>query len=175
VYIYVHDGEVEFRDASNLWGPDRIKAYTAIRRELRDWRFQVAIIGPAAENLVRFSGVFFNLRRPAARTGLGTVMASKNVKAVVVWGDGFIEVAKPRGFEQLVEEIEEEVYSHEQYWPRRVMGTSRILLAANRIGVLPGKHFTEAVVDYAFWVSGESSPKVQRQEQRLLLLRSTVQ
>jgi len=155
VYIYVHDGEVEFRDASNLWGLTVSKAYTAIRRELRDWRFQVAIIGPAAENLVRFSGVFFNLRRPAARTGLGTVMASKNVKAVVVWGDGFIEVAKPRGFEQLVEEIEEEVYSHEQYWPRRVMGTSRILLAANRIGILPGKHFTEAVVDYAFWVSGE--------------------
>jgi len=55
----------------------------------------------------------------------------------------------------MVEEVELEVYSHEQYWPRRVMGTTRILMAANRIGILPGKHFTEPEVPYAFDVSGE--------------------
>jgi len=155
IYLYIHDEAVEFRDASGLWGMTVSKTYEAIRRELREPEVQIAAVGPAAENLVRFSGIFFNRSRPAARTGLGAVMASKNLKAVAVRGSGYVEVAKPELFEKIVEEIELEVFSHEQYWPRRVMGTSRILMAANRIGILPGKHFTEPEVPYAFNVSGE--------------------
>ncbi|MCD6508800.1 MAG: aldehyde ferredoxin oxidoreductase family protein [Thermoprotei archaeon] len=155
VYVYVHDGSVEFMDAQGLWGLTISEAYDAIRKELRDWRVQIALIGPAAENYVKFAGIFFNLHRPAARTGLGAVMASKNVKALVVRGDGYVEVAEPDEFEEFVREVEEAVYSHEQYWPRRVMGTSRILMAANRLGFLPADHFTKSVVDYAYQVSGE--------------------
>ncbi len=155
VYLYISDGAVEFRDASGLWGMTVTKAYDAIRREIGDPKVQIAVVGPAAENLVRFSGIFFNRSRPAARTGLGTVMASKNLKAVAVRGSGYVEVAHPELFERLVEEAELDVYSHEQYWPRRIMGTTRILMAANRIGILPGKHFTEPEVQYAFEVSGE--------------------
>ncbi|RLF17735.1 MAG: aldehyde:ferredoxin oxidoreductase [Thermoprotei archaeon] len=155
VYIYIHDEDVEIIDADGIWGLPISKAYDAIRRELKDWRIQIAIIGPAAENLVLFSGIFFNVYRPAARTGLGAVMASKMIKAIAIKGDGYIEVARPNDFERFVEELEETIYSHEQYWPRRIMGTSRILLAANRLGFLPAKHFTEAVVDYAYKVSGE--------------------
>ncbi|RLF22133.1 MAG: aldehyde:ferredoxin oxidoreductase [Thermoprotei archaeon] len=155
VYIYIHDGDVEIVEAEGIWGLSISKAYDIIRQELGDWRIQIAIIGPAAENLVLFSGIFFNVYRPAARTGLGAVMASKMIKAIVVRGDGYVEVARPRDFERFVEELEEAIYAHEQYWPRRSMGTSRILLAANRLGFLPAKHFTEPVVDYAFKVSGE--------------------
>jgi len=155
IYIYIYNNEVEFRDASGIWGLTISRAYDAIRRELKDWKIQIALIGPSAENLVRFSGIFFNVYRPAARTGLGVVMASKNIKAIVVRGDGYVEVAKPRAFETLVEEIEESVYSHVQYWPRRIMGTSRILLAANRLGFLPAYHFKKGIVDYAYCVSGE--------------------
>jgi len=104
---------------------------------------------------VKFSGIFFNIRRPAARTGLGAVLASKNVKAVVVRGDMSVEVAEPEEFERFVDEVEYMVYSHEQYWPGRVMGTSRILLAAWRLGILPGKHYNDPVPPYAFRVSGE--------------------
>jgi len=155
VYLYIHNGTVEIRDAGGLWGMTVTEAYEAVRREVGDPGTQVAVVGPAAENLVRFSGIFFNRSRPAARTGLGAVMASKKLKAIAVRGDGFVEVAKPELFERMVEEVELEVYSHEQYWPRRVMGTTRILMAANRIGILPGKHFTEPEVPYAFDVSGE--------------------
>ncbi len=155
IYILISDGEVEFRDASSIWGLTISKAYDEIRREVRDWKAQIALIGPAAENLVKFSGIFFNVHRPAARTGLGAVMAAKKLKAIVVRGEGYIEVAEPKEFEAFVEEIEESVYSHPQYWPRRIMGTSRILLAANRLGFLPGKHFTAGEVDYAYEVSGE--------------------
>jgi len=155
IYLYIHDGKVEFMDATGIWGLTVSKVYDAIRRGLRDWRVQIALIGPAAENFVRFLGIFFNVYRPAARTGLGTVMASKNVKAIAVRGDGYVEVAKPEEFEIFVKEIEEIVYSHTQYWPRRVMGTSRILLAANKPGFLPVEHFTKGTVNYAYYVSGE--------------------
>lgn len=155
IYIYVSDDGVEFRDAEGLKGLTVAKAYNEIRRELRDWRAQVALIGPAAEKLVKFSGVFFNVYRPAARTGLGAVLASKNVKAVVVRGEGCIEVANPKKFEEFVEGLEDSIYSHQQYWPRRVMGTSRILLTANKLGFLPVNHFQSSVAQYSYRVSGE--------------------
>lgn len=155
VYIYITNKTVEFRDAEGIWGQRISKAYDQILREIRDHRAQIALVGPAAENGVLFGGVFFNMIRPAARTGMGTVMASKKVKAIVVRGEGFVEVAKPGEFKALVDEIEREVYTHEQYWPRRIMGTTRILLAGNKIGMLPGFHFTKGEVDFAFEVSGE--------------------
>jgi aldehyde:ferredoxin oxidoreductase len=86
IYLYIQNGVVEFRDASGLWGMKVKEAFEAIRREVGDHRVQIAVVGPAAENLVVFSGIFFNRSRPAARTGLGTVMASKGLKAVVVRG-----------------------------------------------------------------------------------------
>jgi len=155
IYIYITNRSVEFRDATHFWGETISEAHRGILGEIGDHRTQIALVGPASENGVLFGGVFFNVVRPAARTGMGTVMASKHVKAIAVRGDGYVEVARPSNFERLVEEIEEKVYSHEQYWPRRIMGTTRILLAGNKIGMLPAFHFTRGEVDFAFQVSGE--------------------
>jgi aldehyde:ferredoxin oxidoreductase len=155
VYVFVNDGEVEFKDAAHLWGRDVYEADDIIKADLGDRRVQTAIAGPAAENGVRFAGIFANLMRAASRTGMGTVMASKGVKALAVRGTGSIEVAHPKKFEKLVEEIEEEIYAHEQYWPRRRMGTTRILLMANAAGFLPTRHYTSGVFEHAEEVSGE--------------------
>jgi aldehyde:ferredoxin oxidoreductase len=116
VYVTIHDGDVEFRDASHLLGRDVYETDELIKADLADRRVQTAVVGPAAENGVRYAGVYVNLMRPAARTGMGTVMASKGVKALAVRGTGSIEVADRAEFERLVEEIEEEIYSHEQFW-----------------------------------------------------------
>jgi aldehyde:ferredoxin oxidoreductase len=155
VYIFVKDGEIEFRDASHLWGKDVYEADEIIRSDLGDRRIQTAVVGPAAEKGVRFAGVYANLMRAAARTGMGTVMASKGVKALAVRGSGYVEVAHPRAFEELVEEIEGEIYAHEQYWPRRRMGTTRILMMANAAGFLPTRHYTSGTFEHAEEVSGE--------------------
>jgi len=155
VYIYVNDGDVEFRDASHLLGKDVYETDDVIKDDLGERRVQVASVGPAAEKGVRYAGIFANLMRVAARTGMGTVMASKGVKALVVKGTGSIEVADPGRFEHLVEEIEEEIYGHEQYWPRRRMGTTRILMMANAAGFLPTRHYTSGVFEHARAVSGE--------------------
>ncbi|MBA7465556.1 aldehyde:ferredoxin oxidoreductase [archaeon] len=155
VYVYVNDGEVEFRDASHLRGKDVYETDDIIKDDLGDRRVQTAIAGPAAENGVKFAGVFANLMRAASRTGMGTVMASKGVKALAIRGTGSIEVAHPRKFERLVDEITEEIYGHEQYEGRRRMGTTRILLMANAMGFLPTRHYTSGTFEHAEEVSGE--------------------
>ena len=155
VYVFVNDDEIGFMDASHLWGRDVYEADEIIRSDLGDRGVQTAVVGPAAERGVRFAGVYANLMRAAARTGMGTVMASKGVKALAVRGSGSVEVAQPRMFEGLVEEIEEEIYAHEQYWPRRRMGTTRILMMANAMGFLPTRHYTSGIFEHAEEVSGE--------------------
>jgi aldehyde:ferredoxin oxidoreductase len=155
VYLFINDGEVEFGDASPLLGKDVYEADEMIRADLANRQVQTAIVGPAAENGVRYAGVYVNLMRAAARTGMGTVMAAKGVKAIAVRGTGSIEVAEPQKFERLVEKIEEEIYKHEQYWPRRRMGTTRILMMANAAGFLPTRHYTSGVFEHAWEVSGE--------------------
>jgi aldehyde:ferredoxin oxidoreductase len=115
----------------------------------------VATVGPAAENLVLYAGIFANLARPAARTGMGTVMASKNLKAIALRGTGNVKIADFRAFWKIAEEVERETYAHPQYWPRRVMGTTRILSLADKLGFLPTRHFTSATFEDAAEVSGE--------------------
>jgi len=155
VYLHVSDDNVEFRDASHLKERGIYETDEIIKSDLGDRRVQTAIIGPAAENGVKFAGIFTNLMRAAARTGMGSVMASKGVKALVVRGTGSVSVSKPRMFEELVDDIEDQIRGHEQYWGRRRMGTTRILLMANEAGFLPTRHYTAGTFEHAAEVSGE--------------------
>ena len=155
IYIFINDREVEFKDSSHLLGKDVYETDEMIKADLSERKVQTAIVGPAAEKGVRYAGIFANLMRAAARTGMGTVMASKGVKAIAVRGTGSVKVAHPDKFERLVEEIEAEIYEHEQYWPRRRMGTTRILMMANAAGFLPTRHYTSGIFENAREVSGE--------------------
>lgn len=155
IYIFINDREVEFKDSSHLLGKDVYETDEMIKADLSERKVQTAIVGPAAEKGVRYAGIFANLMRAAARTGMGTVMASKGVKAIAVKGSGSVKVAHPDKFERLVEEIEAEIYKHEQYWPRRRMGTTRILMMANAAGFLPTRHYTSGIFENAREVSGE--------------------
>lgn len=86
VYLWIHDGEVEIRDASNLWGKLTREVQRAVIKEVKDDRAQVGCIGPAGENLVRFANVLFGFNHFAGRTGLGAVMGSKKLKAIAIRG-----------------------------------------------------------------------------------------
>ncbi len=155
IFLFISDESVEFRSASHLWGKAVYETDRTIRDDLGDRSVRTAVVGPAAENGVRYAGIFADLMRAAARTGMGTVMASKRVKAIVMRGSGSIEVARPQRFMMLSEEIERAIYDHPQYWPRRKMGTTRILTLINEMGVLPTRHYTEGVFEHAADVSGE--------------------
>ncbi len=93
VYLWVHDGEVEIRDAGYLWGKETKETQDAIRAELGDEKIHVAMIGPGGENLVRFACIMEGCFDAAGRGGLGAVMGSKNLKAVAARGHTLPPVA----------------------------------------------------------------------------------
>jgi aldehyde:ferredoxin oxidoreductase len=154
-YIYIHDKDVELRSSEKIREKTISKADNQIKKELEDPKVQTVICGPAAERGVKVSGLFANQARAASRTGMGTVMASKNLKALVVRGTGSIEVARPDTFREFVLRLEEEIKQHEQYKGRRLMGTTRILMMANQSGFLPTRNYQRGKFEYASDVSGE--------------------
>ena len=93
VYIWIHDGEVQIKDAGHLWGKKTLETQEAIRAELGDKLIRIAQIGPGGENLVRFACVINDLKEAAGRGGTGAVMGSKNLKAVAIRGSKTPEVA----------------------------------------------------------------------------------
>lgn len=84
-YLYIHEGGVEFRDAGHLVGKTTFETDAVIKKELNKGERAVSIlsIGPAGENLVRFACVFSDLGHIAAHNGVGAVMGSKKIKAIV--------------------------------------------------------------------------------------------
>ena len=98
VFLWIKDGEIEIRDAQELKGLDTVETQKQIRILLEDQKVQTACIGPAGENLVRFSAVRTGLKNAAARTGMGAVMGSKNLKAIAVRGGMDIKVAEPEKY-----------------------------------------------------------------------------
>lgn len=86
VYLWVNDGAYELRDARHLWGKITGEVETILQDELGDQHLEVAQIGPAGENLVRYAAIINMSNRANGRTGMGAVMGSKKLKAVVVRG-----------------------------------------------------------------------------------------
>jgi aldehyde:ferredoxin oxidoreductase len=86
VYLYVHDGIAEFRGASHLVGKNTFEVDHMIREELQKKGKEISVlsIGPAGENLVRFACIFVDKGHIAAHNGVGAVMGSKKLKAIVV-------------------------------------------------------------------------------------------
>jgi len=104
VYLYINDESVEIRDASHLWGKTSSETEKALREEIGDKKIRVALIGPAGENLVRFAAVMNDEHRAAGRGGVGAVMGSKKLKAIVVRGHKRVEVADRAKFTSVVKE-----------------------------------------------------------------------
>jgi len=98
VYLWIDDGHVELRDAAHLWGKDTWETHDLLAEELHDKSISELSIGPAGENLVKTTKVFNDKGRAGGKGGMGAVMGSKNLKAVVVRGTGSIKIAKPEEF-----------------------------------------------------------------------------
>lgn len=155
VYIFIEDDAVEIRSAEGIWGRDVYEAHRRILEDIGDPDVQIACVGPAAENGVKYAGIFANRIRAAARTGIGTVLASKNVKAVAVRGHRPVKVADPDTFRQLMDQLDDMIYNHPDYESRNRMGTTRLLSALNAMGILVTRHFQTGVFPAADRVSGE--------------------
>ncbi|MFC1944398.1 aldehyde ferredoxin oxidoreductase family protein [Chloroflexota bacterium] len=109
VYLKIGD-EVEIREAGYLWGKDTWETTDAIWDELGR-KYTVLSIGPAGENLVRDASVIANKYSAYARTGMGAVMGSKNLKAIAAYGTQGITVAHPERFIKLSNQLTREIMS----------------------------------------------------------------
>ena len=92
VYIVVEDGEVELRDASDLWGLTTKQTEAALKEKMGGKKFDAALVAPAGERMAWTAGIMNDTHRTAARGGPGSVMGSKKLKALVCCGSQALEV-----------------------------------------------------------------------------------
>ncbi len=155
VYLWIHDGEVQIRDASHLWGTDTLETEEAIREELDDSGVRVAAIGPGGENLVKYACILTEGKFAAGRTGMGAVMGSKKLKAVAVRGDrSQFEMHDRDAIMKLVREtpsrLEESSLS-----AISEMGSALGVTGCQAGSMLPTRNFQSGVFDDAEYLGGE--------------------
>jgi aldehyde:ferredoxin oxidoreductase len=157
VYLWIYNDQVEIRDAGHLWGKTVWETEEHLRTEVGVPDTIIASIGPAGEKLVRFACIMNDLHRAAGRSGVGAVMGSKNLKAIVVRGTGGVRLANPKAY-------------MEAHWAMRtklrespvtsqglpIYGTEVLVNVINEHGALPTNNHQQTVFDKAEDISGEA-------------------
>ena len=143
VYLWIDDKKVKIKSARHLWGKNTRETEEAIKKEIGDRKVQVACIGQAGEHLVKFANIIHE-ERSASRTGVGTVMGSKNLKAIAVRGTGEVKLFDPKGFNQLAKDLTQRMSQAKEYKAFREGGQSAGMCASNQMGLLAIKNFQQA-------------------------------
>jgi aldehyde:ferredoxin oxidoreductase len=155
VYLWINDDEVEIRDASAVWGKDT-GATTDMLLQMTDEKAQVACIGPAGENLVKMAAIINDKHRAAGRGGVGAVMGSKGLKAVVVKGTKSVAVHDKKRLNNAVVRARR-LFKRSGVTDKSlpVYGTAVLVNVINEYGMLPTHNFQEGTFNDAEGVSGE--------------------
>ena len=140
-YLWVHDGEIEIRDASHLWGEDIPTTQELIQEELGDPEIKVCCIGLAGENLVRFANVMTGVKNAAGRTGMGAVMGSKNLKAIAVRGTMDLAIRFPEEALEYNSKLVEHIGSTKFAQIMQKWGTMFIYGVTNTTGLVRVRNF----------------------------------
>ena len=159
VYLWVHDDGAELKSAEHLWGRTTHETESILKDEI-DEKAKIASIGPAGEKLVRYACITADFGRQAGRTGMGAVMGSKLLKAIVVRGHGGLEVADMDALIEFSSEISGKLRENSatgETIPK--LGTPFMILIMNHLGVLPTRNFTDGVFEGAEQLSGERMRK----------------
>src|SRR5581483_7130029 len=159
MYLYIRDGHVELRDATHLWGKTTYEVEQILKQELGDKDIEVAQCGPAGEKLVRYAAIINMSSRANGRTGLGAVMGSKNLKAVVVRGTKgakSIQWADPKAIIELTKLRPKIQPDNPDMASLAKYGTANVVSYQNTIGSLPTYNYDSG--DFSGWekISGET-------------------
>ena len=149
VYLYVHNGKIEIRDARGIWGQSATDSQWAIREDLGDQEVKSCVCGPAGENLVRFANVMTGIKNSGGRTGMGCVMGSKNLKAVAARGTMDIKIARPAEALEYNKRFIEQIVSAKVNQTQGVLGTPFIWGATNSWGGVRCRNFQYNQCEYA--------------------------
>ncbi len=155
VYLYAHDGIVEVRDASALWGLNTQQTQKAVQEQTAA-KASVACIGPAGENRVLFAAIMNDRDRAAGRGGMGAVMGSKNLKAIAASGNRAVAIADPEAFQAMSARLDRVVDKNPVTGKSLpVLGTSVLVNIVNAHGMFPTRNFRGGVFNDAEGISGE--------------------
>jgi len=145
-YLFIEDDKVELSDAADLWGKDTREVPEALKRR-HGWDVKVACIGVAGEKLVKIACVDCEDRQ-AGRAGLGAVMGSKNLKAIVVRGTRDLEPADGKALLEIALRYQGIMEKAPSFVEDTKYGTGEFLGWVNKEkGVFPTKNWQESVFD----------------------------
>lgn len=149
VYLWINQGEVELRDAGHLWGRRTLEVEEILKEELEDSRIQIAQVGPAGEKLVRFAAIMNMATRAHGRTGMGAVMGSKKLKAIVVrGGKKKLSMVDPEAVRAIMQPSIPAIREDEDVWDLAKNGTLGILEGQNAVGGLPTRNYMSGWMGY---------------------------
>lgn len=158
VYLYVNDDVVELRDATHLWGQSVWQTEELLKKGLQDPLVRVSSIGKAGENGVLFAAVVNDLHRAAGRSGVGTVMGAKNLKAIAVRGTkGVGNIRDPKAFMKAIAEKKQILKDNAvtgQGLP--AYGTQVLMNVINEVGALPTRNHQDVQFEGAKDISAEA-------------------
>ncbi|MEL7649068.1 MAG: aldehyde ferredoxin oxidoreductase family protein [Sedimentibacter sp.] len=152
MYLWIQDGKVEFRDAGRIWGETVSCAVEKLRLETQI-SARVACIGPAGENLSLISAVMLDKDSDktragiAGRTGLGAVMGSKNLKAVVIKGSNILDFENPDLFKEGRDGTRKVIEVTEFMKVRSMYGSANLVGPMNESGFLPTNNFQSGYIE----------------------------
>lgn len=156
VYLWIYNDKVELRCAKHLWGKLTGET-TDLLLEETDPEAKVACIGPGGEKRVLFAGIINDKHRAAGRTGVGAVMGSKNLKAVVVRGTGGVKISDKEAFREAVQDARAKLAAHPvTSGGLPTYGTNVLINILNQVGSLPTSNFRTAYFEAADKISGET-------------------
>ena len=158
VYLYLENDSPEICAADDIWGKSVWKADEILHAKYQDPLIRIACVGRSAEQGCLYAGVVNDLHRAAGRSGVGTVMASKNLKAVVVRGTkGVGNVRDPKAFMKVTTEakavLAENAVTGEGL---PVMGTQVLMNVINEVGAMPTRNMREVQFEGANKISAEA-------------------
>ncbi len=152
VYLWIHDRQCEIRDASKVWGLETFPAEEALKAEVGDKRARVCQIGPAGEKMVRLACILNDVTHAAGRCGLGAVMGSKKLKAIVARGHSTPAVADGDTVKRMAKWYADNFMNfNRSQWEH---GTSGGLMSLDAGGGLPTRNFQEGSFEDAEKICG---------------------
>jgi aldehyde:ferredoxin oxidoreductase len=149
VYLWVHDDGVEIRDAAHVWGADTFETHDRLLDEVgstgrRGQEAEVACIGPAGERLARVAAIMVDGRdgRSAGRCGLGAVMGSKNLKAVVARGSKPVPIHDEQALKEALNRIRRDVVAQSKGFG--ALGTAGGIPTHDKMGNWPIRNWQQS-------------------------------
>jgi aldehyde:ferredoxin oxidoreductase len=154
--LLIDNGETKILPMPELEGKSSLETEGLVKKALGSHEINVATIGPAGENLVRFACVNADWSRNAGRTGIGAVMGSKNLKAIAVRGAKDLPVHDLNGLIAEAEKAYAYMRNHKFFdlWQRE--GLMNVMEYANAAGILPSYNFKDASFSRIGQINGDT-------------------